>query len=1293
MSSDSDAGASVAATEHDQLKQLGKYEILRKLGAGGMGTVFLAMDQDLRRTVALKVLPRDRAENAILVRRFKAEAQAAAQLHHRNIVGVYEAGQADGLLYIALEYIDGTDALGLIHRRGVLPVKRSIEIIRGVAEALQHAYEKNIVHRDIKPSNLMISKDGEVKLADMGLARSVDETLDTSITRAGTTVGTVDYMAPEQARDSKAADIRSDLYSLGCTWYHLITGEPPFGDGDVMFKVQAHALKAPPDPRRVNERIPDAVVAVIQRLMAKKPQERYQTPQDLIEDLANPNLHRQGVTSDLLASLGKSHDEEFAVDEEEEAPAPTQKGKTPSKGTTPAKKSSASSPSASAPAAKGSPSKGSKRTSSDREESLISRALDEEDGDSEKKPNRKKTAGSSDRKLPDRVDAKEIGGGISQMSIDPAFFQIGVVVLIVGAVIGAIAWILKSASSSKVDDKGSLAGIVQRNDALNAQPDVPMQSAAPMTPMPEPDPTGPVVPTVPTIKYTGPQDESPLAGFAGETEVAAASLPNWVPYTRGPAPDDVPVVKVRRFRTEPGEIGSVAQLGRRDKVVLEFVDEGPHTIPVGTLGNVKWLGIRGRNVRPALIVSGAADAQNAVFGGVRGSLKIEGVDLFWNVPDGDGGALLGSQGGDVLLRNTTITVAGAGRPAALQLRGAAGVVTRALLENVLIRNDRGTGIRAEGPGVELVTANLLSLTGGTFLSIDPADQAAAGQLPATRLARFFHTTAVTGDSLLTARHHPKGTPAAVDLRFEQFQGIRHGNESATAPAIRLADWPDSPADDAEAARPAGFKLQGTTFQFAGWGNLTQPPSGQPVTDAVSWRLFWRHQAPSDVFVAAAPGPIAAWNAPYSTLSADRLAADLRAEAGGDAALGCRLGKLPRSQEGLAEHIAAFASRPVLPTLVTQPAAGPELRFDLKKGATLNRFLNSECPDNARVVAFGGGIKFLEPVVLKKKSLTIVFEQAEGAPLVLQPQSKPGSEKAAPEAMFILSEGARLELVGARFEVMFSKGKQYPKRLAQTDGGALVLTRCFVDGPESLDAPPLGLLQATGAGPTQLLTRGTFLRGKGPLLELAGARTHLRLENSVLLSSGDAISLAGASNDTTLDMDSTTVAAAGASVRIAPDQTGNARLFVSESLFVPPSAGMASLVADEAKAAGSRIVWWGLANAYSSKLADFVVTDGHPAGKQEFDRDWVKVWGAGHDLRAASGEEAVVLEAPLGKLPDIKASDFTLKSGCLAAVWDGKGEPVGADVAAVGPPAGKGTAPAVAPKPAPGTPNPKPSNGF
>ncbi|WP_437201087.1 serine/threonine-protein kinase [Planctomicrobium sp. SH664] len=283
------------------LRQLGKYRIERQLGIGGMGIVYLAVDDDLKRTVALKVLAKDRATNPTLVRRFKAEGQAAAVLQHKNIVNVYESGQADGYLFLALEYVDGVDVLEWMRKRGVLSVKRSLEIVRQVAEALQHAYEKNIVHRDIKPSNLMIARDGTVKVTDMGLARSIDDTLDTTITRDGTTVGTVDYMSPEQATNSKAADIRSDIYSLGCTWYHMLTGSPPYPEGSVTNKLGAHVSAPLPNPRLLNDRIPEAVVAVIHRMMAKKKDQRYQTPLQLLEDLQSDGLMRGSDAVDLLA--------------------------------------------------------------------------------------------------------------------------------------------------------------------------------------------------------------------------------------------------------------------------------------------------------------------------------------------------------------------------------------------------------------------------------------------------------------------------------------------------------------------------------------------------------------------------------------------------------------------------------------------------------------------------------------------------------------------------------------------------------------------------------------------------------------------------------------------------------------------------------------------------------------------------------------------------------------------------------------------------------------------------------
>ena len=266
---------------------LGKYQILRELGAGGMGTVYLAVDTNLKRTVALKVLNKERTSNDTLVRRFESEAQAAAQLKHENIVTVYDAGQTDGYLFIALEFVDGTDIHELVAKRGAIPLKRSVGFIKQVTRALDHLHQHGIVHRDIKPSNLLLTKEGIVKLTDLGLARAVDESLQSNITREGTTVGTVDYMAPEQARNSQSADIRSDIYSLGCTWYQMLTGEPPFPEGSVTNKLYSHISKARPDPRAFNQAVPDEIVAVLHKMMARKADDRYQTPTELLNDLDN----------------------------------------------------------------------------------------------------------------------------------------------------------------------------------------------------------------------------------------------------------------------------------------------------------------------------------------------------------------------------------------------------------------------------------------------------------------------------------------------------------------------------------------------------------------------------------------------------------------------------------------------------------------------------------------------------------------------------------------------------------------------------------------------------------------------------------------------------------------------------------------------------------------------------------------------------------------------------------------------------------------------------------------------
>ena len=227
---------------------LGHFRLDKFVGGGGMGSVFRGEDLRLGRIVAIKVLSRERTDPETL-RRFQNEAQSAARLDHENIARVYYVGEDQGLHFIVFEFIEGVNIRDLVEKNGPLPLSDAISYVLQVAEALEHASQRQVVHRDIKPSNVLVTAEGRAKLVDMGLARLRMESDREDLTASGVTLGTFDYISPEQARDPRIADVRSDLYSLGCTFYFMLTGQPPFPDGTLLQKLLSHSSEHPADPR------------------------------------------------------------------------------------------------------------------------------------------------------------------------------------------------------------------------------------------------------------------------------------------------------------------------------------------------------------------------------------------------------------------------------------------------------------------------------------------------------------------------------------------------------------------------------------------------------------------------------------------------------------------------------------------------------------------------------------------------------------------------------------------------------------------------------------------------------------------------------------------------------------------------------------------------------------------------------------------------------------------------------------------------------------------------------------
>ncbi len=271
-------------TQKQKSHQLGPYKIIRKLGEGGMGTVYLAEHETTGEKVALKVLPKVASKDQSAVARFLREVESARKLQHPNIVRAGESGEDRGYHYYVMEYVEGETLGKRLKREEALYPVEATKIVLQVARGLRYAHNLGFIHRDIKPDNVIVTPDGTARILDMGLSKNIEEA-QTVLTAAGVTVGTPHYIAPEQATGEKNIDGRADIYSLGAMYYHMVTGETPFHGTTAIEVISQHINRQIPDPQDIRDGIPSGVVHIIRRMMAKTPGDRFRDCLALITDL------------------------------------------------------------------------------------------------------------------------------------------------------------------------------------------------------------------------------------------------------------------------------------------------------------------------------------------------------------------------------------------------------------------------------------------------------------------------------------------------------------------------------------------------------------------------------------------------------------------------------------------------------------------------------------------------------------------------------------------------------------------------------------------------------------------------------------------------------------------------------------------------------------------------------------------------------------------------------------------------------------------------------------------------
>jgi serine/threonine-protein kinase len=1154
-------------------------------------------------------------------------------------------------------------------------------------------------------------------------------------------------MSPEQAQNSRSADTRSDIYSLGCTWYHMLTGRPPFPEGSLTNKLQAHATNPPPDPRDIIPRIPEAVVAVMLRMMAKRPADRYQTPDALIEDLESNSLARETVAESVMSAL---------ADEDESLAPPSQL----SSARTPASASSSAATE-----------QDESDWEDDKEADPVARSPSTRTGTKSSARTENGTGSSrprGGRTTPPREET--LKGPIHGEEQDYTRVLYAGAGLVVIAVIAGLVWLFTGYSaiesqpivipmnnqSGNSDKKaGGADEVTSTTTDPNTQQITTQDRTQPgdntITPQTAKTISGDLITkskdrsgSTTEIKSTG-SGQGVLIGSGGAS-VGIRDLrfqkdfPAWVGEQRQPRILTKLIVNSGASgpNTHP-TLASALDAAPATGAEIELIGTGPFTLRPVTISGKARVVLRGQgNARPLLVLLPPRRAAEmpALLHFMNGNLELFGVDLVLDASTFNSSSRIAAvrvTGGSLYVEDCSLAVVGSSKSnlVALQLDDPRtqpdqkpGGGTRLLVSRSSIRGSILTGLLCQSASVDAVVRDSLFITrDAPVVQFDRA--ANAVESDERRLLVAFSTLSSRSGAVVFST---RDTDQYIRTDVKLLNSLVAAEPGAADPRLLTIDgWSRA---NASSLLANFIEWKSTDSAYLGWKKLAwiQPDGIVAAANPADWKKRWKDGGDPEDFV---PDP---W--PEFPLD-DLVQLDLDAlqpdsvgvetvKTSGQGWPGCSLDGLHFGDLSLLAAVLDHSARPDLPARLLQtPPAAKLIRVDVTR-EDLGRFIaRQKLDDNTIIVATGSGIQSTSPITVQKNRLRLRFEHDPERPLMLMPKVAPGSKDT---AMFSVTSGA-LELENAVL-LTYPLDKPTPDNptapawYIQASDSDVVLRHCRVQAPLLSSSGSRGIIRWTrseGAAPSRspnadidnhLAIFDSFLLGIGTLLDIDARRRGVFVRNSVLASRDTVFTFNLGSQDAdisgTFDMDSSTLAA-GESVfkvqgaSLSGPATNPLSCFVEHCVFGPSIRSGAgkpppvTLLVHQGPVLEQRqLAWWERGNAYATDLAYFVQAAGgeKPTAAQAIGPAWQSIWGTDRIQRPLTGDNAVKLDGELptnrGKLEPV---DFQLSTKCKAFAWRDGQSPVGVDVYAMKLPdlrsetgtakPGKKTKPTTPTKPKPG----------